>query len=260
MSLAEDKFNRQIASLLEELNALKRMRAALEQKVVSLTKELDLTKSNYIEKIDEAKNLQKQLTEAKMSRFSFVRPKIYPDTFFRNELETLLSSLSESSLPGTQLNTVPHGMSHTNRGGVREWRTNHDGDEHHDLPEPEHDIRHYDDPDDDAVDPDTANLTGIDLENMRPSLISAIRWLAAYNYNMFPDLAQLVLRDSALARSTASLRREKYQLALAAVSAHDYNAARRHLRYIVQYLPYDYNTARRTNVPYMHRPAAHRTH
>ena len=97
MSLAEDKLKRHIKDLLDECASYRREVSALHQKVSTLEKELELTKKNYIEKIDEAKHLQKQLTEAKNSRFSFGRPKVYPDTFFRNELEMLLSSLPESS-------------------------------------------------------------------------------------------------------------------------------------------------------------------
>lgn len=150
----------------------------------------------------------------------------------------------------TQLKTVPLGVRHANRDA---W---------HDLPEPEDDIRDYDDPDDDAVDENTANLTGIELELMKPSLISAIALLRRYDYGMFPDLEHLHLTNSAHARSIASMRREKYQLTLAALSTHDYNAARRHLRYIIQYLPRPADNTARRNLEYRPRPAgaARRSH
>jgi hypothetical protein len=148
----------------------------------------------------------------------------------------------------TQLKTVPLGARHSNR--------NRNG-----LPDfPEPDQGHYEDPDDNAVDENTANLTGIELELMRPSLIHAIALLRRYDYRMFPDLESLHLTDRALARSMASVRREKYQLTLAALSTHDYNAARRHLRHIVQYLPRPVDNTARRNLQYMPRPAARRTH
>jgi hypothetical protein len=123
--------------------------------------------------------------------------------------------------------------------------------------EPDDDIRHYDDPDDDAVDENTANLTGHELELMKPWLIRAIEMLRRYDYSMFPDIQHLHATDPVLARSMASFHREKCQLALAALSTHDYNAARRHLRYVIQFI---HRPARNLG----HRPrsagAARRTH
>lgn len=221
----------------------------------SLRSELRETQRCYHEKTEEADRLRREV-ERLRREILVHNTNIRNGT--RNELETLLSSLSESSLPGTQLNTVPHGMSHTNRGGVREWRTNHDGDEYHDLPEPEHDIRHYDAPDDNAVDQNTEYLTGTELDRMRPSLVTAITALRRYDYSMFPDLEDLHVTDPVSARSIASLRREKYELALVDLSAHNYNAARRHLRYIVQYILPANNTTQR-NLRYVARPANRRT-
>ena len=127
----------------------------------------------------------------------------------------------------TQLKTVPLGMRHRNRDA---WNAYPEPDE------PDDDIRHYDDPDDDAVDENTANLTGHELELMKPWLIRAIEMLRRYDYSMFPNIQHLHATDPALARSMASFHREKCQLALAALSTHDYNAARRHLRYVIQFI------------------------
>ena len=146
----------------------------------------------------------------------------------------------------TQLKTVPLGarVRHANRDA---W---------HDLPEP--DIRDYEDPDDDAVDERTARLTDIELERMKPWLNRAIESLVRADYSMFPDLESIrdTHQDPALARTMASMRREKYHLALAALSRHDYNAARRHLRNMT--LPAD-NTARR-HLRNMTLPAARTRH
>ena len=145
----------------------------------------------------------------------------------------------------TQLKTVPLGMRHRNRDA---WNA---------YPEPDDDIRHYDDPDDDAVDENTANLTGHELELMKPWLIRAIEMLRRYDYSMFPDIQHLQATEPAMARSMASFHREKCQLALAALSTHDYNAARRHLRYVIHFM---YRPAR--NLEHRPRPAgaARRTH
>ena len=154
----------------------------------------------------------------------------------------------------TKLNTVPRGARRANR------ETPAHRDAWHDVREPDDDIRGYDDPDDNAVDENTANLTANELELMKPSLISAIEMLRRYDYSMFPDIKDLHRTDRALARSMASVRREKYQRALAALSTHDYDAARRHLRYIIQYLPRPADNTVRRNLAYMPRPAARRTH
>jgi len=137
----------------------------------------------------------------------------------------------------TQLKTVPLGMRHRNRDAWHAYPEPDESDDDIRHYEPDDDIRHYDDPDDDAVDENTANLTGHELELMKPWLTRAIEMLRRYDYSMFPDLQDLHATEPALARSMASFHREKCQLALAALSTHDYIAARRHLRYVIQFIP-----------------------
>jgi len=122
------------------------------------------------------------------------------------------------------------------------------------YPEPDDDIRGYDDPDDVHVDYEkTANLTTDELELMKPSLNHAIEMLREYDFSMFPNIQHLYLTDRALARTMASMFREKCQLTLMALSKNDYIAARRHLAYVIDILPTD-NTARR-NSEHRSRPA-----
>jgi hypothetical protein len=102
--------------------------------------------------------------------------------------------------------------------------------------EPDDDIRHYDDPDDDAVDETTANLTGAELELMKPSLRRAMEKLRSFDYSMFPDVNDLRHTEPALAHSMMSFLREKCQLTLAALSTRDYHNARRHLKYLIKYI------------------------
>jgi len=122
------------------------------------------------------------------------------------------------------------------------------------YPEPDDDIRGYDDPDDVHVDYEkTAKLTVHELELMKPSLNHAIEMLHEYDFSMFPNIQHLYLTDRALACTMASMFREKCQLTLMDLSKNDYIAARRHLAYVIDILPTD-NTARR-NSEHSSRPA-----
>jgi len=202
--------------------------------------------------------------QSRLSHFSIKEVPIpVMDTILRDEymkkdhsgLRVLLTQLNTVSLGTKHSNLVSRtkhlnrasgkkhsnrdsGTKHSNRASGTKDDYKSDDDAWHDHPEPDDDIRHFDDPDDDVVDEYTTNISGDELERMRPSIISAIEMLRRYDYSMFPSIKYLIRKEPALAKSMCSYLREKCQKGLACLDRHDYHGARFNLQHVIKDIQY----------------------